>query len=126
MELRLEIRGLDELVAKLAAAADAGVFTAAHRVVAEEVDQAAKARADTRQMRRAVMSNQIKVVRKGPQIKIGGGSGDREWAVGAQYGAVRYKQFPSFAIDGYTVEPAIDDSMERIKEIYAEAVLKNF
>lgn len=126
MELRIGIDGLDELVAKLAQAADDGVFTKAHRDVAEHVDAEAKSRANTRQMQRAVQNNQIKVLKRGPAIRIGGGGGDGRWALGAQYGAHVLRQFPGYIDGGYTVEPAIDDQLDAIGEMYADAVLDQF
>lgn len=126
MELSIDIDGLDELVAKLTQAASDGVFTQAHREVADVVDERSQGLANTRQLSRSVRSNKVRVGRKGPEIKIGGGGGDGRWAVGAQYGAHVYKQFPGYREDGYTVLPAIDQSADDITRIYGEAVTKTF
>lgn len=122
----VEITGLAELVAACQRAGNPNVLVGQHGKVSRELDRAAKDRANSRQMRRSVMSNRVRILRSGPQITVGGGGGDGRWAVGAQYGARFYRQFPGAREGGYTVGPAIDDQLDAIADIYADAVLDQF
>lgn len=129
--LSAEVRGLQELLARLKQV-DNGpklsvALAPAQPAVIDLVERESRQRAQSRQMRRAEASNRYKANKASASVTIGGGGGDREWAVGAQFGSQRYRQFPpKRGTDGYTVVPAAKDNRDKIAELYAEAVTRIF
>jgi hypothetical protein len=94
--------------------------------VARLVEDESRRRATGRQMNRAVRSNVYKPNKVSVTATVGGGGGDREWAVGAQFGSQRYRQFPGKRQDGYTVIPAAKDRRDDIADIYGQAIAALF
>ncbi len=116
--------GLAELIATFKALETdqklSTVLAPAQPDVARLIESESRSRANTRQLRKAEASNRYKALKASVSITIGGpGKGVREWAAGAQFGSHRYAQFPPVKKGGYTVFPAIDDNLERIRELYA-------
>lgn len=95
--------------------------------VAQIIRARTSAGATTRQMSRSVRSNRYETGAAGVvEVIVGGEGGDREWAVGAQFGSARYRQFPGWRSDGYTVIPAAKEEADRIADVWAEATINHF
>jgi hypothetical protein len=94
--------------------------------VVDLVKTAATEKANTRQMARANQSNVYRPNKASVTVTVGGGGGDRDWAVGAQFGSNRYRQFPGARPGGYTVFPAARERSDDIAEIYAGAIAAVF
>lgn len=125
------VTGLDEFLARVHRVdSTAGIEAAiqpAQREVARLVDQKATSLASSRQMARAERSNQYRATSSGVEVIVGGGGGDREWAVGAQYGSARYHQFPGRRQpDGYTAGRAAQEQSDRIGQLYADEIVGVF
>ena len=94
--------------------------------VVELVKGAATSKANSRQMSRANQSNNYRANKASVTVTVGGGGGDRAWAVGAQFGSTRFRQFPASRPGGYTVIPADKERSDDIAEIYAAAIAAVF
>lgn len=125
------VTGLDEFLARVhrvdsTSGIESTIEPAQHEA-ARLVEQKSASLANSRQMARAERSNQYRASRKGVEVTVGGGGGDREWAVGAQYGSSRYHQFPARAQpDGYTVGRAVQEQGDRIGQLYADEIVGVF
>jgi hypothetical protein len=131
MSISMTVTGDDRLLAALHTVdTEQGLqatIRPAHAEVGRLVETTARGLASGRQMARAVRSNVTRTVAAGVEVVIGGGGGDRAWAVGAQYGAVVYPQFPGPAgPDGYTVVPAAKDRAPQIGELWADRIVDRF
>lgn len=126
MRVKVGADGLDELVARLRKVEDGpklnAVLAPTQPEVARLVETDATSNARGRQMTKAVASNKYRANKGSVTITVGGTGSDRPWAVGAQFGAKRFRQFPAYRRDGYTVVPAIKDNADNIAGIYADAI----
>lgn len=124
------VEGLTELLRDLkkcdTAPKLAVVMAPAQPKVARLIEDETRARASSRQMSRAERSNVYKANKSSVTVQIGGGGGDKAWAVGAQFGSVAYLQFPRAQRDGFTVVPAAKDNREQIADIWAEQIASHF
>jgi len=125
------VTGLDEFLRRVHQVDTTAGITATIASTQDEaarlVDQKATSLASSRQMARAERSNQYRATRAGVEITVGGGGGDREWAVGAQYGSARYHQFPGRRQpDGYTAGRAAQEQSDRIGQLYADEIVGVF
>jgi len=124
------VEGLTELLRDLkkcdTAPKLAVIMAPAQPKVARLVEDESRSRASSRQMRRAERSNTYKANKSSVTVQIGGGGGDKVWAVGAQFGSVAFWQFPGAQRDGYTVVPAAKDNREQIADIWAEQIASHF
>lgn len=126
MELTVLVTGADELAHRCKAAAAEDLHDV-HSDVADRLEQSAQARASSRQMARAERSNRYRVNANGTEIEVGGSSGDEAWAIGAQWGSSAFHQFPPRAgAGGYTIGPALDDTLDPAADMYADAYLHHF
>jgi hypothetical protein len=99
------------------------VLNPAQADVAKLVERESRKRATTRQLMKAEKSNRYRAMAASVSILIGGkGGGVREWAVGAQFGARTYPQFPAVKKGGYTVFPAIKENKDNIADLYGQVL----
>jgi len=94
--------------------------------VARVVKEASESKANSRQMRRTMPTNTYRPNKASVSVVIGGVRGDAAFAVGAQFGARVYKQFPAARKGGYTVFPGVDERRDDIAQIWAEAIAAVF
>ena len=128
--MTIRVVGLDALLARLrrvdSTAGIAATLRPAQDKAAKLIEDGARSRAQSRQMARSVRGNRYTVRPMGVEVTVGGGS-DGDWAVGAQYGSSRYRQFPGRRQPlGYTVGPAIESAEPLIGELYAEEITSIF
>lgn len=129
MTERVRVTGLDELRRELRKLDDKGLIDelkATNYEVATDVVEGAKRRASTvsRQADRAASS--LRASRTAARAQVLIGSAAVPFALGAEFGSMRYKQFPGWRGNGedagYFLWPEIRDQSPDIVEKYGDAM----
>lgn len=116
-ELRRELRKLEDAKAWSNRLKDEHVKIA--RMVVDRGNVLAKKRT---QMVLAAKSNRAVRSVSGASIRMGGVGRARDWALGAQFGSERFRQFPPHVKGGYTIYPALGDLRKEIVQVYADGI----
>lgn len=126
----IRVEGLNELRAGLKAIGGGWPrkLGEINKRIAQIVVDDAKAKAQTPQARKAAESLKATAATTGATVTLGSGS---PFALGAEFGALRYKQFPQWRGNqwqpaaggvGYFLHPAIRDDLHKVEDAYLDAI----
>ena len=125
----VRVEGLDELRRALKKAQDVealGKVKAANRAAGELVVKAAQRRAPGVSRMAASAATTLRASNSAGKASVRIGSNAKPYALGAEFGSVRYRQFKpwrgSGAGAGYFLWPAIRDKTPEIVELYGDAI----
>lgn len=123
------VDGLDDLRRELRKLNEAGLIDElkdANKAVADLVVTRAQGKTSTRMERRAAGS--LRSSRQAARAQVVGGSAKVPFFGGAEFGALRYRQFRpwtgSNSQSGYFLYPAIRESTDDIVELYGDEIEK--